>query len=53
MTRPSPRRTARRWWIAAFGLLAVVVPGDWAGAQPPRPVVYVAPVEGIIDLGLA
>ncbi len=34
----------------AIGSLAATVPGF---GQDPRPVVYVAPVEGIIDLGLA
>jgi len=53
ITRQFIRRAAGGWWIAALGLLAVVAPGDRAGAQPPRAVVYVAPVKGIIDLGLA
>lgn len=42
-----------RVWIlslAAFALLAGFAPGF---AQEKRPVVYVAPIEGMIDLGLA
>ncbi len=41
---------ACRLALLAFALLAAVAP---APAQEKRPVVYVAPIEGIIDLGLA
>ena len=36
-----------------LGLAMVVILGGPAGAQSPRPVVYLAPIDGIIDLGLA
>jgi membrane-bound serine protease (ClpP class) len=36
-----------------LGLLAGLVLGTSGGAAPARPVVYVAPVQGVIDLGLA
>lgn len=39
--------------IFGVGLLAVIHPGNLFPAQMKTPVVYVAPVEGIIDLGLA
>ncbi|MDP2604378.1 MAG: nodulation protein NfeD [Deltaproteobacteria bacterium] len=39
-------------WIAAMGLLATLGLNGSLFAQQP-PVVYVAPIEGIIDLGLA
>jgi membrane-bound serine protease (ClpP class) len=38
---------------AALAWLGVAASGGAGAAQPPAPVVYVAPVEGIIDLGLA
>ncbi len=41
---------ACRLALLAFALLAAVAP---VPAQEKRPVVYVAPIEGIIDLGLA
>lgn len=37
--------------VAAAGAVLTLIGG--ARAQPARPVVYVAPIEGIIDLGLA
>ena len=55
----SGRRTIRRrgrrgrWGLVAFGLLAVLLPGAVLLPQDARPVVYVAPIEGVIDLGLA
>ena len=55
----SGRRTIRRrgrrgrWGLVAFGLLAVLLPGAVLLPQDARPVVYVAPIKGVIDLGLA
>ena len=50
------RRTLNRWAvrlaIAGLGLFAVLVSSRFVFAQK-TPVVYVAPIEGIIDLGLA
>lgn len=49
--RSNVRRTATASAIAALAALSV---GDGAPrAQTPRPVVYVVPIEGVIDLGLA
>jgi membrane-bound serine protease (ClpP class) len=39
--------------VAILGLLAGFTPGAPVSAATPRPVVYVAPIEGMIDLGLA
>ncbi len=41
--------------LLAASLLLLAVAGAWerATAQPPRPVVYVMPIEGLIDLGVA
>ncbi len=39
--------------MLTLGLLAIIHPGRIFSVQAPSPVVYVAPVEGIIDLGLA
>ncbi|MDH3442504.1 MAG: nodulation protein NfeD [Deltaproteobacteria bacterium] len=39
--------------ITILGLLAIHHPGRIFSAQTPASVVYVAPIEGIIDLGLA
>ena len=51
----TPRRRGRRgWWcLVALGLLAVFLPDAALLPQDARPVVYVAPIEGVIDLGLA
>ncbi|NKE72416.1 NfeD family protein [Candidatus Manganitrophus noduliformans] len=55
----SRRRRARlpQWRAILFGLLALLIPGEPLGQPSPaengRPVVYLAPIEGIIDLGLA
>lgn len=50
------RRTLNRWAlrlsIVGLGLIAVLGSNTFMFAQQP-PVVYVAPIEGIIDLGLA
>jgi membrane-bound serine protease (ClpP class) len=45
---------ANQFWVVGLLLLTLVV-GGWVGAQSnnSRPVVYVAAVEGTIDLGLA
>lgn len=40
-------------WIVTLGCLAIIPPGKLYAAQSPVSVVYVAPIEGIIDLGLA
>jgi membrane-bound serine protease (ClpP class) len=39
--------------VIALGGLALVQPGAIFSAQSDKPVVYVAPIEGMIDLGLA
>ncbi|HEX9787591.1 MAG TPA: nodulation protein NfeD, partial [Candidatus Binatia bacterium] len=39
--------------IMALGCLAIIQPGRIFSAQSNTPVVYVAPIEGMIDLGLA
>jgi membrane-bound serine protease (ClpP class) len=51
-TRGRRRRTARAV-LAAWALVCLPIAGAQAPAQPAVPVVYVAPIEGIIDLGLA
>ncbi len=45
-------RHPRRLLAGVVGL-ALLVNGATVGAQSERPIVYVAPIEGIIDLGLA
>jgi len=45
-------RRALRWSIVGLGLIAALGSNTFVFAQQP-PVVYVAPIEGIIDLGLA
>lgn len=42
-------------WLASVPLLALGLVGHFAAAQPQpvRPVVYVVPIKGVIDLGLA
>ncbi len=47
------RRAALVAWCLLALLLALVVSLRVGHSQPVRPVVYVAPIEGIIDLGLA
>jgi hypothetical protein len=42
-----------RWWVVGLALLAAVVCSEPVSAQPARPVVYVVPIAGVIDLGLA
>lgn len=42
-----------RAFLVALGLLGPLGPGAPVAAQTRQPVVYVAPIEGIIDLGLA
>jgi membrane-bound serine protease (ClpP class) len=44
---------ARGWRLAMLGLAVVLILSDPTRAQSPRPVVYLAPIDGIIDLGLA
>lgn len=46
------RRTCR-WPLLTFLMLAAVIRGAPPLSQTTRPVVYVAPIEGVIDLGLA
>jgi membrane-bound serine protease (ClpP class) len=48
---PIPHRPPFVALLALGALLALAGPGT--GAQPVRPVVYVVPVDGVIDLGLA
>ena len=43
----------RGWRLAMLGLAMVLTLGGPTRAQSPRPVVYLAPIDGIIDLGLA
>jgi membrane-bound serine protease (ClpP class) len=53
---PQARRQARfsgYLFIAILGALALIRPGRIISAQSETPVVYVAPIEGMIDLGLA
>jgi membrane-bound serine protease (ClpP class) len=47
------RGRAGRGHIALLGLLAMFILGDPVATQTARPVVYVVPITGIIDLGLA
>jgi membrane-bound serine protease (ClpP class) len=42
-----------RLWVVALGCLAIIYPGQIYSVQTSTSVVYVAPIEGIIDLGLA
>jgi membrane-bound serine protease (ClpP class) len=42
-----------RWPAVLLGLIALLVTSAPPSAQDTRPVVYVVPIEGIIDLGLA
>ncbi len=39
------------WWLVLFGLMCLVTP--LPSARSARAVVYVVPIEGVIDLGLA
>ena len=52
-TQRSGRSAVRGWRLAMLGLAVVLMLGGPARAQSPRPVVYLAPIEGMIDLGLA
>jgi hypothetical protein len=47
------RGRAGRWRRVGFGLLALLLLSGGLGTQPTRPVVYVVPITGMIDLGLA
>jgi len=47
------RRRPRQWRLVALGLLALVMLGAPLLPQTARPVVYVVPIAGMIDLGLA
>jgi membrane-bound serine protease (ClpP class) len=49
------RRRSRTTWRVIVGLVALclLAGGTGASAQGDRPIVYIAPIEGIIDLGLA
>ena len=44
---------ASGWLLTLLGGAAILVPGDAARAQGAPAIVYVVPVEGMIDLGLA
>jgi membrane-bound serine protease (ClpP class) len=47
------RRRTARGVLAALALVCLPIAGAQVPAQPAVPVVYAAPIEGIIDLGLA
>jgi membrane-bound serine protease (ClpP class) len=47
------RRRAWRWQLVGLGVLAMFMLSALASTQSARPVVYVVPIGGIIDLGLA
>ena len=47
------RGRAGRWRLAVLGLLVMVILSVPPSAQTPRALVYVVPIAGIIDLGLA
>jgi membrane-bound serine protease (ClpP class) len=47
------RGRAGRWRHAGFGMLALLMLSGELCTQPARPVVYVVPIAGMIDLGLA
>ena len=49
----SRARRRRTSWLLPGLLIACLLTGAGSSAQEPRPVVFVAPVEGMIDLGLA
>ena len=49
----SCRCRAGRWRLAGLGLLALVILSAPPATQTARPVVYVVPIAGMIDLGLA
>lgn len=46
-------RVSGRLGLIGVALLAAIGPGEPSPAQPTPPVVYVVPIDGIIDLGLA
>src|SRR5688500_13261293 len=48
----SCRGRAGRWRLAVLGLLALLMLSGGLFTQTARPVVYVAPIAGMIDLGL-
>jgi len=52
MSRPDRSSRALRRFVVAVALCAAGAAG-LASAQPSRPLVYVVPVDGVIDLGLA
>jgi membrane-bound serine protease (ClpP class) len=47
------RKRAARWRLAGLGLFTILMVSGGLLTQTARPVVYVAPIEGIIDLGIA
>jgi len=47
------RSHVRPWCIALLALLGMAIFGNLSAPQTARPVVYVVPIAGIIDLGLA
>ncbi|HEX2186504.1 MAG TPA: hypothetical protein VHN78_13470, partial [Chloroflexota bacterium] len=55
MPGPEGRRRGRagRWRLAGCALLALLLLSGGLGTQPTQPVVYVVPITGMIDLGLA
>jgi membrane-bound serine protease (ClpP class) len=59
-SRTTCTANAKRWRILRWGSVLAAVVGLWAAvpvdqssAQQARPVVYLVPIEGVIDLGLA
>lgn len=42
-----------RLWLMLLALLSLLLPGQTVDAQTEPKIVYVAPIEGVIDLGLA
>lgn len=55
MMHAAPRRRllSTRLWAILLGLLALFASGGTSSAQDSRPIVYLVPVAGTIDLGLA
>ncbi|MGH8066983.1 MAG: hypothetical protein ACRERE_17445, partial [Candidatus Entotheonellia bacterium] len=52
-TEKRRRSRAARWQLAGLGLLAILMVSGGLFTQTARPVVYVVPIAGMIDLGLA
>lgn len=50
---PWPQKWVYRWTVVVVMLLVPVIFGTSAPAAAERPIVYVIPIDGVIDLGLA